>query len=234
MNAKDIYQLLDLTCLKDEVEAADILKLAAEGQNKQVAALCVWPKNLSDIPKDCQIQKATVVNFPNGKQSLAEVLKDIDTVLKNFPRTEIDYVFPYTSYLHGQEDQAISHCQAIVNFCHQQHTRVKVIMETAAFPNAALIFKAACQILKTHCDFLKTSTGKIAIGATPHAVAAICEAIKENHSKCGIKVSGGIKNLTQAKDYLTLIQNKLKLPLSPEHIRLGCSQLADMDNESHY
>jgi deoxyribose-phosphate aldolase len=174
------------------------------------------------------------VNFPSGKQLLAEVLEDIDAILKNFPQTEIDYVFPYTSYLHGEEDQAIAHCQAIVDFCHQRHTRVKVIMETAAFPNAPLIFKAACQILKTNCDFLKTSTGKIAIGATPNAVAAICEAIKENHSNCGIKVSGGIKNLKQARTYLTLIQSKLNLPLSPEHIRLGCSQLADTDNENHY
>jgi len=234
MNAKDIYQLLDLTCLKDEVEAADILKLVAEGKEKQVAALCVWPKNLGDIPNDCQIQKATVVNFPSGKQSLAEVLKDIDTILKNFPQTEIDYVFPYTSYLHGEEDQAFAHCQAIVDFCHQRHTHVKVIMETAAFPNARLIFKAACQILKTNCDFLKTSTGKIAIGVTPNAVAAICDAINENHSNCGIKVSGGIKNLKQAREYLTLIQTKLNLTLSPEHIRLGCSQLADTNNESNY
>lgn len=234
MNTEDIYQLLDLTYLKDEAPPSAILKLSTEGLQKNVAALCVWPENLKDIPKSCFVQKASVVNFPSGQQELSEVLGDIEMILKAFPHTEIDYVFPYTSYLKGQEQKAIKHCQAVVDYCHKHQSLVKVILETGAFPDEKIIFKAACQILKTNCDFLKTSTGKIAIGATPKAVAAICDAIKENQSSCGIKVSGGIKNINQAKDYLFLIQSTLNLPLNAKYIRLGCSQLSEINNESHY
>ncbi|NDH08491.1 MAG: deoxyribose-phosphate aldolase [Gammaproteobacteria bacterium] len=234
MNNHDIYQLLDLTCLKDEVTTADMIKLVDEGKQKQVAALCVWPQHLKDISPDCLLQKATVVNFPSGIQALSLVLSDIDAVLQVFPHTEIDYVFPYTSYLNGEKHQAIAHCQTVVDHCHQQGSRIKVIMETGAFPNETSIFNAASDILNTGCDFLKTSTGKIAIGATPQAVAAICDAINDSKSHCGIKVSGGIKTLKQARDYLLLIQSKLNVPLSPKSIRFGCSQLDDSDNESTY
>lgn len=229
-----IYELLDLTNLKQDVTTADILKLVDEGKHHQVASLCVWPHDLGKIPANCQLQKTTVVNFPSGTQELALILTEIDAVLQQFPGTEIDYVFPYTSYLRGEHEQAIIHCQKVVDYCHHRDSCIKVIMETGAFLNETSIFNAARKILKTGCDFLKTSSGKIEIGATPQAVAAICDAINNCGTDTGIKVSGGIKTIKQANDYLTLIQNKLNIPLSPKRIRLGCSQLDVSTDESHY
>lgn len=222
--AENIYALLDLTCLKDEVIPEDIQKLAVLAQDWQVAAVCVWPKHLAWLPKDLNIQKASVVNFPHGQQPLEVTLQEIKDILKDFPHTEIDYVFDYTSYLKGDTQKAIDDCAQIANFCHQHQAKLKVIVETGAFPDTQTIYQAAKSIIHTGADMLKTSTGKIAQGASLEAVEAFCQAIQSEQKHCGIKVSGGIRTMKQAKAYLELIHTYLP---HLQEIRLGCSQLVN-------
>ncbi len=222
--AEKIYALLDLTCLKDEVHPAEILDLAHLASKHQVAAICVWPHLLEHIPATCQITKATVVNFPSGSDELSEVLADISKICKRFPGTEIDYVFDYQSYLQGNTQKAIDDCAAVAKLCHQLHVKLKVIIETGAFPSPEIIEKAASAIIVAGADMLKTSTGKIAKGASLEAVEAFCKAIKKQSKPCGIKVSGGIRTMTQAQEYLKLIHHYLP---DLTDIRFGCSQMVN-------
>ena len=224
---ENLFHLLDLTCLKETTTALDIKHLVEEGQKHQVAALCVWPRDLKYIPKDCKIQKATVVNFPSGHQSLEEVILEVETILKQHPHTEIDYVFPYQTYLSGAHDKALQHCQSIATLCHQKGVIIKVILETGLFPNADLIEEAALSIIACGADFLKTSTGKAAIGATPDAVLAICHAIVKSHQDCGIKISGGVKSMCQALTYLEIVHDILPKVPNARWFRIGSSQLVD-------
>lgn len=221
---QSIYHLLDLTCLKDEVNHDDIQELAKRGELLKVAALCVWPQHLKDIPENCALQKATVVNFPEGNQDIQTIKQDIASILKTFPGTEIDYVFNYQAFLDGNRQMAIEECQSIVEYCHQQKTICKVIVETGAFPVKQMIEEAASAIIRTGADMLKTSTGKIQTGATFDAVEAFCQAIQKENRPCGIKVSGGIRSVSQAKAYLKLIHEYLP---DLKNIRFGCSQLAN-------
>lgn len=221
---QNIYHLLDLTCLQEPVIAKDIEKLAELGMTWHVAALCVWPQHLKDIPENCHLQKATVVNFPHGTSSREHTLKEIQSILQDFPGTEIDYVFNYKAYLHGQRQKAMKDCASIVAYCHQHHTICKVIVETGVFPDTQSIEDAARDIIQNGADMLKTSTGKMAVGATFDAVRAFCHAIQKEQRPCGIKVSGGIRTLSQATEYLNLIRQYLP---DLTDIRFGCSQLVD-------
>lgn len=221
---QNIYHLLDLTCLKEQVTAKDIEKLAELGQTWHVAALCVWPQHLKDIPQNCHLQKATVVNFPNGTAPKQQVLEEIQLILKDFPGTEIDYVFNYQAFLHEKRQQAVEDCASIVEYCHQHQAICKVIIETGAFPDSQSIEDAARAVIQNGADMLKTSTGKIAVGATYDAVRAFCHAIQKEQRPCGIKISGGIRTLSQARKYLALIHQYLP---DLKNIRFGCSQLVD-------
>lgn len=220
----NIYHLLDLTCLKEQVNTKDIEKLAEQGQAWQVAALCVWPKHLKDIPQNCHLQKATVVNFPYGNNTSIEVIREIQAILKDFPGTEIDYVFNYKTYLQGENQKAIEDCATVIEYCHQHQAICKVIVETGAFPDSQSIEEAARGIIRSGADMLKTSTGKIEIGATHEAISAFCQAIQKEQLPCGIKVSGGIRTKSQATEYLSLIHQYLP---DLADIRFGCSQFVD-------
>jgi deoxyribose-phosphate aldolase len=224
ISAQHIFALLDLTCLKDEVTPEDIQNLAVLAKDWQVAAVCVWPQHLQWLPKDLHIQKATVVNFPKGQQDLAQTLKEIADILQAFPKTEIDYVFDYQSYLQGHQQKAIDDCAEVAKFCHQHQAKLKVIVETGAFPNTKLIEEASVAIILAGADMLKTSTGKIPQGASLEAVEAFCKAIISTQKPCGIKISGGIRSMKQASAYLELI--KTYLP-HLQDIRFGCSQLVN-------
>ena len=222
--AEKIYALLDLTCLKDDAHPVEILDLAQQAMTHHVAAICVWPHLLEQIPANCPITKATVVNFPSGQDEIQKVLSDIQKICDSFPGIEIDYVFDYQSYLQGHTQKAIDDCQVVAKLCHQNHLKLKVIVETGAFPSPDKIVQATSAIIAAGADMLKTSTGKIAKGASLEAVEAFCKAIKKQDLPCGIKVSGGIRTMTQAQEYLNLIHHYLP---HLKDIRFGCSQMVN-------
>lgn len=223
---EQLMRFVDLTCLKDSVNPSDIESLVEKGLKYQVAALCVWPAHLSCIPQNCSLQKATVVNFPNGNQTISAILNHIDEVLNQFPNTEIDAVFPYQQYLNGMEKKARSMIPAVAEHCQNYQVKLKLILETGALARHQ-IENIALEAIDSGVDMLKTSTGKIAIGATHSAVETLCKAIKHRNSNTGIKVSGGIKTRAQAEAFIQGVTQHLERTPDPSWFRIGCSQLTD-------
>ncbi|HVY53875.1 MAG TPA: deoxyribose-phosphate aldolase, partial [Gammaproteobacteria bacterium] len=101
-----------------------------------------------------------------------------------------------------------------------------VILETGAFPGAALIQTAASQVIDAGADFVKTSTGKFNPGATLEAAQAILSAIKCSSKPVGLKVAGGVRTLEQAEAYFKLAQQVLgqNWP-TPQTFRIGSSRI---------
>ena len=223
----ELMHLVDLTCLKDVVTPKDIAELALQGSLYQVAALCVWPQHLNWIPLDCKLQKATVVNFPDGQQSTIDIQLDIDKIVHHHPGTEIDYVFPYKNYWAGEKHLALNQCHTIGQHCAEHGLKFKVILETGVVDDPKLITTLAKQVMEQGADIIKTSTGKTPIGATQDAVLAICLALKNAPYTCGIKVSGGIKTYSQALEYLAIIDSILGKKPDASWVRFGCSQLVN-------
>ena len=168
---------------------------------------------------------ATVVNFPSGNESHDNVLHSIKDAITLHKADEIDYVFPYQTYLAGDTEIALSNCASAYQQSKQQGAIFKVILETGALPSLDIIYQLSVNIIENGCDFLKTSTGKIATGATLPAAFAMLKAIVDTKIPCGIKLSGGIKTQEQAHQYMRLAQDMTGLKLNKHWFRLGTSTM---------
>jgi deoxyribose-phosphate aldolase len=222
---QEIIPLIDLTLLDTNATITDINQLASNANKYQVAALCVLPEHLDYISPEILVKRATVVNFPTGDQLQQQVLNTISRVATHKPVDEIDYVFPYKTYLAGDKTAALTYCFEVYRLCKQHDLVFKVILETGALTSCEVIYEISTAILQNGCDFLKTSTGKITKGATLPAVFSILSAIVDSHVPCGIKISGGVKTEEQALTYMRLAQHMLNHPLDSSCFRLGASSL---------
>ena len=220
-----IASLTDLTRLDPNATASDIKALTEKGIEHQVAALCVLPQHLEFIPKEAKITRATVANFPTGNEPIDDVLRTIEHAITHHQADEIDYVFPYQAYLAGDTAYALTCCAKAYQQTKLHGALFKVILETGALPSQDIIYELSLAVIHNGCDFLKTSTGKIAIGATIPAAFAMLSAIKDSKTTCGIKLSGGIRTVEQAEQYMSLAEHMTGLTLDKRWFRLGTSSL---------
>jgi deoxyribose-phosphate aldolase len=219
--------LIDLTLLDENATDDDLTLLQDKANTHQVAAICVYPEHLKKINALRVSKRATVVNFPEGNQPINQLLSTIEEIIDTHQPDEIDYVFPYQTYLNGGKKKALQHCLQAYLLCRQHPITFKVILETGALPSPETIYQLSLEIINNGCDFLKTSTGKISCGATPIAAFSLLKAIKDSESTCGIKVSGGIKKPEQAFFYMSLAHLTLNITVDSTWFRIGASSLLD-------
>ena len=230
-----LYSLVDLTSLNEKDSEMDISLLCSKAQSAlgHVAALCIYPQFVSMVAADFSgtpVKTATVVNFPEGSASLESVLAEISESLQAGAQ-EIDVVFPYNRYLAGEQQYAhqfVSICKAA---CGDDVT-LKVILETGALIDAAIIADASYTALAAGADFIKTSTGKILEGATLEAAATMLLVIKHTEPqvkhRLGFKAAGGIRTIAQAAQYVELADRIMgKDWVTPATFRIGASKLID-------
>jgi len=227
-STKQAIGLIDLTLLDESASDDALASLLDKARQHKVAAVCVYPQHLHYFPVSESYQRATVVNFPEGTQGLNTVLHDIGQIISSQQTDEIDYVFPWQSWLNGQQKEALQHCREACDLSHQGNMVFKVIMETGALPSADHIYQLSQELIQLGCDFLKTSTGKTGSGASPLAAFSMLQAIRqENTSHCGIKLSGGIKKPEQAFLYMDMARELLQREPDKSWFRLGASSLLD-------
>lgn len=232
ISAKLAIRLLDLTSLNktDNNNAIEKLCEKAKSEYGNVAAVCVFPKFIETAKKALSgsgIKIATVVNFPEGNDSLDKISNDIKEASR-LGADEIDVVFPYKKFLNEEIDFCNDFLKMVVLECGKRHTS-KVILETGEIKKISLIQKASQMCIDTGINFIKTSTGKTDISATPESANAILETIAKNKNcQTGLKVSGGIKDSYEAKKYIILASaimgNKW---INTKTIRIGASSLID-------
>ena len=201
--------LLDLTELGDAASADDVRALCEKalggGAIPRVAAVCVWPRHAAlarGLLHGSGIRIATVINFPGGTAPLDAVLAEAHDAVGN-GADEVDLVMPYGAFLAGDTAPAatmIARVKAVL----PPGRRLKVILETSAYPDSTAIRAASDLALAAGADFIKTSTGKIAGGASLDAARVMLEAILASDCDVGFKPSGGIRTLADAKAYLAL------------------------------
>lgn len=237
-----IYRLvrfIDLTSLNDTDTQESIAEFIQKAQTPygHVAAVCVYPafvQLVADQYAGSAIQTATVANFPDGADKLEDVLVEIGRALANGAQ-EVDVVFPYHRYLAGERQYAHTFVEACKAACGENIT-LKVILETGALIDPAIIADAAYDSFAAGADFIKTSTGKITEGATLEAAATMLLVIKHLSTQVkrplGLKVSGGVRSLEQAAQYLHLADTIMgKQWASTDTFRIGTSKLIDEINQ---
>jgi len=227
-----LFELIDLTSLNetDTAETISALCKKATMGDHAVAALCVYPAFVKQAKKELageKIRVATVANFPNASDSLENVLTLIREVIAD-GADEVDVVFPYHDYLKGEKEKAFDFIRACKKAC-GENILLKVILETGALSDPAIISEVSHGVCHAGADFLKTSTGKISVGATPDAARAMLTVIQKMPRPIGFKVSGGVRTIEQAALYVKLAEEIMGASfVTPARFRIGASQLVDV------
>jgi deoxyribose-phosphate aldolase len=105
---------------------------------------------------------------------------------------------------------------------------LKVILETGELVEPALIEAASRIAIEAGADFLKTSTGKTKVSATPEAAETMLNAIRSSGRPVGLKVSGGIRTVTDAALYVDLADRIMGAGwATPKTFRIGASGVYD-------
>lgn len=229
---RKLISVIDLTSLNANDTEATIANLCADARTSlgNVAALCVHPKFVRLVATEFSktaIKTAAVINFPEGNAALESVLLEIGRALQDGAQ-EIDVVFPYLAYLNGKKEYAhtfITECKAVCG----ENVILKIILETGALLDSTIIADATATALKAGADFIKTSTGKIQNGATLEAAATILLVMaRMNVKNKGIKISGGVRDIQQAAQYIELAAHIMGQDwVNPQHFRIGASQLVE-------
>jgi deoxyribose-phosphate aldolase len=218
---------LDLTDLSDSTSDQQTDAICRKAIAGGVAAICIWPQMVSRARQQLGgsgIPIATVVNFPAGGEDVERAVEDSSEALRD-GATEIDLVLPYRAFLGGRQDVARSMVGAVRDVVDGDR-RLKVILETGALADAATIADASRLAIEAGADFIKTSTGKSAVSATPETAETILSVIKAAGRPVGIKLSGGIRTLADARLYLDLTDRIMGAGwATPASFRIGASGL---------
>jgi deoxyribose-phosphate aldolase len=241
MELHKLYSLLDITSLNAKDDEIKIIQLARQvrsvyettGEIFLPAAICVFPNWIQALKENTitlPIELATVTGgFPLG-QTLTQVkMLETHAVIEK-GATEIDMVMNRGLFLSGKLEQCGTEIKLLKDIAAGR--TLKVIIETGDLETDQNIHGAATLALHIGADFIKTSTGKSAVGATPAAVKAICQAIREYYGetgqKRGIKISGGVSTVEEANEYCGIVELELGTHwLNPQLLRIGASKLGN-------
>ncbi|MDO6446107.1 deoxyribose-phosphate aldolase [Colwellia sp. 1_MG-2023] len=230
--AKLALSLMDLTSLTNQETEQDIINLCKQAKSPagDTAAICIYPRFIPVAKKQLALQGsteikiATVTNFPHGNNDVMQAVKETAEAIA-LGADEIDVVFPYQALSNGDEQVGFDLVQACKRAC-GSGILLKVIIESGELKTDELITKASEIAINAGADFIKTSTGKVSINATLPAAKAMLTVIKQLNPNIGFKAAGGVKNVEDAAQYLTLGMDILGSSwLSATHFRFGASGL---------
>lgn len=236
-----LLSCLDITLLDTERSPQALRRLVDKALNLKShfpeapypAGICSWSEHTAVLSR--LLEKSTIrtvvvaADFPMASAPLQERINSVQAAVKTHA-DEVDLVFPYTLFLHGDEVEASREIRALIESAGE--TPVKVILETETFQDESTLVRAANVALTSGASFLKTSTGFLPHGADLWRVNVLADQIqlywKATNRRVGLKISGGIREVDQVGVYLALILERLGEDwLSPAYFRIGASKLAD-------
>jgi len=225
---KTIIPHIDLTCLDDSATAADITALcqAAQTPYGSVASVCIYPHFLELCQQQLagtSIKCCTVINFPHGKLSIQDTLREVDYALAS-NADELDIVVPYLSFIQAKTSGMLQFLQRVTPYVKQSGCVLKYILETGMITDPSYLQALSELVAAAKPDFLKTSTGKVPEGATIDKTITMMKTALPLHPHAGLKVSGGIRTVDSAYRFYQLAKSLLP-HLDTDHFRIGASSL---------
>lgn len=196
---------IDHTLLKPTASQAQIGQLCEEAMHYNFASVCVNPVHVPTAARILQgsdVKVCTVIGFPLGANStLIKVLEARDAVAGG--AQEIDMVVNLGSLLERDYAKVYSDIRAVRDAVPRQ--LLKVILETGYLSKEQIV--RGCILAKmAGADFVKTSTGFGPGGATAEDVSLMRDVVGPD---CGVKASGGIRDLATAMAMLKAGANRL-------------------------
>lgn len=230
--------LIDNTSLNlDDTNASiDALVAGSTAEEPHTAAICIYPKFVKYAKETYpHMRVATVVNFPGGQDSEADVVALTKLAVAD-GADEVDMVIDYKRII-VNETEGIEAAKAIVSAvraaCPEGRVLLKVIIESGELKTPRLIAAASNAAIECGADFIKTSTGKVPINATIESATVMLNCIKDFHAAhpyskrvIGFKPAGGVKTVEQTREFLQLAESICGEGwLSQRTFRFGASSL---------
>jgi deoxyribose-phosphate aldolase len=206
-DASRIAGLIDHTLLKPEATTAQIIQLCQEALQHDFASVCVNPayvKLAAELLQNCNVKVCTVIGFPLGATTTEVKIFETEQVLRD-GATEVDMVINIGALKGGDEELVEQDISGVTQTAHNGGALCKVIIETALLTDKEKV--QACRLAqKTGADFVKTSTGFSSGGATVADVTLMRQTVGPT---LGVKASGGIRSLAEAKNMVAAGANRL-------------------------
>jgi deoxyribose-phosphate aldolase len=189
--------VLDHTLLRPDATRDHILMLCNEAAEHHFACAMVnpaWVPLATSALAGTRIPVGVVIGFPLGA-TLSTSKRDEAREMVKMGARELDMVLNIGMLKSGMFDQAEADIRCVVEVGRSAGAIVKVILETCLLSVAEKI-RAAEMAINAGADYLKTSTGFSSGGATASDVALLRGIAGDS---CGVKASGGIRTLADAR-----------------------------------
>jgi deoxyribose-phosphate aldolase len=198
---------IDHTLLKPEATREQVLKLCAEAAQYRFACAMInpaWVTTAYAALASTGVPVGVVVGFPLGA-NLTTTKRDEAAALVRLGARELDMVLNIGLLKSGENTLVQNDIRGVAEIAHEAGAILKVILETSLL-NLEEKLRASELACLAGADFLKTSTGFSTGGATAADVALLRGVAG---SRCGVKASGGIRTLDDARAMLEAGANRI-------------------------
>jgi deoxyribose-phosphate aldolase len=196
-SARDWASLIDHTLLKPDASQIEIKHLCEEAAQYHFASVCVnptWVRACSCHLQGSNVPVCTVIGFPLGATLPDVKAYEARRAIMDGAR-EVDMVINIGALKSGDDCLVEHDIRSVVEVAHEYDVTCKVIIETALLTDDEKV--RACRAAKSAgADFVKTSTGFSKGGATVADIALMRRVVG---SELGVKASGGVKNIDDAR-----------------------------------
>ncbi len=195
----ELNRHLEHTVLSPTLKIGDIDRVVDEARQYNFLGICIppfWVKRARREAGNDSITVVTVAGFPLGYNMTETKLDEVKRAIDNGAH-EVDVVWNISAFKTGMPWAKIEIAKC-AKACHDQHTLLKVIIETAYLSDDEI--KQGCALCAdAGADFVKTSTGFAPSGAKVEHIRLMRASLPPS---VGIKASGGIKTREQAVELI--------------------------------
>jgi purine-nucleoside phosphorylase len=206
-DAAQLARLIDHTLLKPDATTAQIEQLCREAVQYNFASVCINPvhvKRAAALLAGSSVKVCTVVGFPLGASTPPDKARETVEVIED-GATEVDMVINIGALKEGDDALVERDMAGVAQAARSRGALTKVIIEAGLLTDAEKV--RACRLAKqAGLDFVKTSTGFLAGGAVAADVALMRQTVGP---ELGVKASGGIKTLADARKMVAAGANRL-------------------------
>ena len=206
-NWQSLASVIDHTLLKPEATRVQIEHLCDEAARYHFTCVSVnpvWAATAVRALAGTGVAVCAAIGFPFGA-SLVSTLRQEASTLTRLGVRELDMVLPLGLLKSGNYTGVQQTICTVATVAHRHGALLKVILETSLLTMEEKL-RASEIAIQAGVDFIKTSTGFSTGGATVADVALMRGVAG---ARCGVKASGGIRTLADAKAMLEAGANRL-------------------------
>lgn len=239
----ELIACLDVTSLSPTDHAGTVRALCTKvlgasvgGGRVRPAAVCVWPTLVHVAAVELAgsgVRAACVAGaFPTGQSPLSVRVNEVELAVRA-GAAEVDIVIDRGRAASGDIVGLVADVRAMREAAGE--ATMKVIVESAellALPDGAGLLERVCRSVMDvlrEGDFVKTSTGFARTagggGASREAVEIMLRAIAASGRRLGLKVSGGVRTVSEASAFAALAWPVVERGAG--RLRIGASGLFD-------